>query len=101
MSDLPRPKHWRFEKVLSEHVFDKLRVIDFTLAEFDVLRADAEVIEEVDLELHGVKELLLVVEWRVPLHVVVVVDSNRHEERLVTVYEPDADRWTDGYRRRR
>lgn len=82
-------------------MFDKLRAIDCTLAEFDLLLADAEVIEEVDLEPHGVKELLLVVEWRVPLHVVVVVDSNRHEERLVTVYEPDADRWADGYRRRR
>lgn len=62
MSDLPRPKHSRFERVLSEHVFDKLRAIDCTLAEFEILLAEAEVIEEVDLVPDGVKELLLIVE---------------------------------------
>jgi len=43
----------------------------------------------------------LAIDWSRPLHVVVVVDAARREERLVTVYEPDADRWTNGYRRRR
>lgn len=61
----------------------------------------AEVIEEQDLGEGGVKELLLTVEWRGPLHVVVVVDDIRAEERVVTVYEPDADRWSSDYRRRR
>lgn len=41
------------------------------------------------------------VEWSRPLHVVVVVDDPRGEERIVTVYEPDRDRWTPDYRRRR
>lgn len=86
--------------MLSEHVFDKLRAL-CTLAVFEVVLAEAEIIEETDLEPDEVKELLLAMEWRVPLHVVVVVDPNHREERLVTVYEPDADRWTDGYRRRR
>lgn len=81
--------------------FDKLRAIDCTLAEFELLLDAAEIIEEVDLDPDGTKELLLVIDWTRPLHIVVVVDSSRREERLVTVYEPDAERWTDGYRRRR
>jgi len=98
---LPRRKTWQFAKVVSEHAFDKLRTIDCTLAEFELLLDAAEIIEEVDLEPNGTKELLLVIDWTRPLHIVVVVDGSRHEERLVTVYEPDAERWTDGYRRRR
>lgn len=101
MNSLPRRKTWQFAKVVSEHAFDKLRVIDCTLAEFEILLDAAEIIEEVDLEPNGMKELLLVIDWTRPLHIVVVVDSLRYEERLVTVYEPDAERWTDGYRRRR
>ena len=48
-----------------------------------------------------VKELLLLVDWTKALHVVVVVDDVRHEERVVTIYEPDPDRWSQDYRRRR
>lgn len=48
-----------------------------------------------------VKELVLTTEWTRPLHVVVVVDEPRQEERIVTVYEPDDDLWTDGHRGRR
>ena len=96
-----RPKVWRFEKVVSEHVFDKLRSIDCGLTEFALLLDRAHVIEETDLEPSGIKELLLLIEWSRPLHVVVIVDSHRREERLVTVYEPDPERWSHGYRRRR
>ena len=32
---------------------------------------------------------------------VVVVDDVHREERVVTVYEPASDRWSDDYRRRR
>jgi hypothetical protein len=42
-----------------------------------------------------------VVDWTRPLHLVVVVDERRQEERIVTVYEPDPDLWSPGYRRRR
>lgn len=96
---LPRPKVWRHEKVVSEHVFDKLRSIDCTFVEFAEVLEVAEIIEEVDAE--PSKELLLLVEWTRPLHAVVVVDDVREEERLITVYEPDPERWADGYRRRR
>ena len=91
----PHPQH-------RLHVLvDKLRAIDCTLAEFEMLLDAAEIIEEIDLEPNGIKELLLVIDWTRPLHIVVVVDSVRREERLVTVCEPHADRWADGYRRRR
>jgi hypothetical protein len=48
-----------------------------------------------------VKELVLIVDWQRPLHVVVVIDEIRHEERIVTVYEPDPARWSSDFRRRR
>ena len=31
---------------------------------------------------------------------IVMVDERRQEERIVTVYEPDPDLWSPGYRRR-
>lgn len=47
------------------------------------------------------KELVLIVEWTRPLHVVVVVDDIRGEERIVTVYEPDKDRWSPDFKVRK
>jgi hypothetical protein len=100
MDGLPRPKVWRHERLLTEHAFDKLRSIDCTFAEFALALENAEVIEEQFLDGASMKELILAVEWHRPLHVVVVVDDARSEERIVTVYEPDENRWTDRYRRR-
>lgn len=97
---LPRPKVWRHPKVISEHAFDKLRLLDCTLAEFEMATEEAEVIEETELPTGG-KELVLTLEWKRPLHTVVVVDDHRAEERIVTVYEPDPERWSADYRRRR
>ena len=98
---LPRPKIWRHTRLLSEHAFDKLRLLDCTFAEFDASLADAQVIEERQIGPAEVKELVLVVDWTRPLHVVVVVDDDHEEERVVTVYEPDPDQWSSDYRRRR
>ncbi|MGH8998876.1 MAG: hypothetical protein ACRDY7_05740 [Acidimicrobiia bacterium] len=58
-------------------------------------------IEEVAIGLLAHKELVLLVRWREPLHVVIVVDEPKAEERIVTVYEPDPSKWTADYRRRR
>lgn len=105
MSELPRPKVWRFPCVLTEHVFDKLWALDITLAEFRVLLdSEAEVVEESPLgeeSQSALKELVLYLEWVRPLHVVVVVDEVHCEERLITVYEPSNDRWSDDFRTRR
>ena len=86
--------------VLTDHVFDKVRSIDMALAEFEALLGDGEVIEETSIAV-GVKELVLIVEWTRPLHVVVVVDDIRGEERIVTVYEPHKDRWSPDFRVRK
>jgi hypothetical protein len=98
---LPHPKVWRYRKLLSEHAFDKLRLLDCTFAEFDTCLRHAEVIEETEVEFGQLKELVLVVDWRDPLHVAVVVDDVRQEERVVTVYQPDPEQWSSDYRRRR
>lgn len=75
-------------------------MIDCTLADEAALDG-AEIIEERGLDDGTSKELLLVVDWKQPLHVVVVVDDARREERIVTAYEPLAGQWTADYRRRR
>lgn len=95
-------KEWRFQRVLTEHVFDKLWQLDLTLAEFRaLLDGEAEVVEETAVEDTDLKEVVLLVDWRRPLHVVVVVDEAHEEERLITVYEPSTDRWSDDFRTRR
>lgn len=89
-----------YDVVLTDHVFDKVRSIDMTLAEFEGLLDDGEVIEHTAISV-GVKELVLIVEWTRPLHSVVVVDDIRREERIVTVYEPDRERWSPDFKVRK
>ena len=89
-----------YRVLLTDHVFDKVRSIDMALAEFEVLLEGGEIIERTAIE-EGIKELILIVEWRRPLHVVVAVDDIRREERIVTVYEPDKDRWSADFRVRK
>jgi hypothetical protein len=72
-----------------------------TEAEFGELLGTGEVIEEHEREEGLLHELVLLVEWVRPLHVVFVVDERRSEERIVTVYEPDLNQWSPDYRRRR
>lgn len=101
MAAVPRRKVWEYPRWISEHAFDKLRLIDCTFAEFELALKSAEIIEEASLESEVLKELLLLVDWKRPLHVVVIVDSRNREERIVTVYEPHGDRWSSDYRERR
>lgn len=96
----PRPKAWFPHRFITEHAFDKLRLIDCLFSEFTAACDAAEVIEESSLP-DGVKELLLAVTWRRPLHVVVIVDEVHQEDRVVTVYEPDPACWSSDWRRRR
>lgn len=98
---MPRRKVLTLPMVLTEHVFDKVRSIDMTLAEFEELLGDGEVIEEQETAPGQLKELVLMIDWKRPLHVVIIVDQARGEERIVTVYEPDPERWSHDYRRRR
>jgi hypothetical protein len=72
-----RPYVQRFGYRYSEHVFDKLEVIDIALREFERLLGSGEVIEEAPGGLFVAKELVLLVEWLRPLHVVIAVDEGR------------------------
>jgi hypothetical protein len=96
-----RPYLKRFRCQYRRHVFDKLRAIDLPLREFQSLLSDGEVIAEAEVGVLAHKEPVLLVQWTRPLHVAIVVDEVREEERIVTVYEPDPAEWTDDYRRRR
>jgi hypothetical protein len=92
---------FRFPIVLTDHAFDKIRAIDMTLAEFEHLLGSGEIIEEQMLAGAQLKELVLLVAWTRPLHVVVIVDERGKEERILTVYEPDPARWSPDFRSRR
>ena len=96
-----RRKVFRFPIVLTDHAFDKVRAIDLTLAEFEELLDSGEIIEERVLLSEDLKELVLLLEWTRPLHIVVIVDERRPEERILTVYEPDPARWSPDFRSRR
>ena len=63
--------------------------------------APPEVIAEAQESATEVKELVLLVAWRRPLHVVIVAHEAREQERVATVYEPYPSEWTADYRRRR
>jgi hypothetical protein len=86
---------------MTKHVYDRMCELDITLAEFDLLLDGGEVVEETPLPALGRKRVVLVVDWIHPFHVVLVVDRARREERIITVYEPETDRWLPDLRVRR
>ncbi len=88
-------------RILTAHVFDKVRELDLSLAEFEALLDGGTVVETTPLPGLERKEVVLVLGWQRPLHVVLVVDGARREERIITVYEPHADRWRRGLQERR
>ena len=96
-----RPYAKRFRYQYRRHVFDKLRAVDLPLREFQALLGDGEVIAEAEVGVMAHKELVLLLQWIRPLHVAIVVDEVREEERIVTVYEPDPAEWSPDSRRRR
>ncbi len=96
-----RPYARRFGYRYTEHVFDKLEIIDIGLGEFERLLGSGEVIEEALGRPFVLKELVLLIEWLRPLHVVIAIDESRRRETLVTVYEPYPAEWSDDFRRRR
>jgi hypothetical protein len=53
---VPRPKAWRYPKLISEHAFDRLRLLDCTFAEFEAALEKADVIEEHEIEPGALKE---------------------------------------------
>ncbi len=84
---IARTKIFRFPIVLTDHVFDKIRSIDLTLAEFREALQIGLVIEETVIAETALKQLVLAVDWLRPLHVVVVDEAHR-EERIVQCTNP-------------
>ncbi len=80
-----RPYERRFGYVYRLHLFEKLRSLDLGLAEFQQHLESGDVIAEAVKGPLETKELVLLLEWVCPLHVVIVVDVGRQEERLVTM----------------
>lgn len=95
-----RQKVLQFPVVLTIHVFDKIRSIDMALGEFAQLLGTGEVLEEYTLPGDQLHELVLISEWTRPLHVVFIVDEQHAEERVITVYEPETEQWSQDFRRR-
>ena len=100
-----RPYVRRFGRLFSDHAFDKLRSIDLALGELvamlDDQQAPAEVIAEAHESDSVCKELVLLIQWKRPLHVAIVIDEAREQERVATVYEPYPSEWSADFRRRR
>lgn len=72
VGETSRAKVWKHPVVLTEHVFDKLWLLDIVLGEVvELLNRDAEVIEETSPNDEELKELVLNLQWTRPLHVVV------------------------------
>jgi len=94
-----RPHVKQFRYKYRRHVFDKLRALDLVLAEFPQVLGQDEVIAEAADRASERREIVRLVEWLRPPHAVIVIDSDREEERLVTVYEPDPGLWTADHRR--
>ncbi|HET8931549.1 MAG TPA: hypothetical protein VFN21_12890 [Acidimicrobiales bacterium] len=83
-------------------MLDKLWLLDLTLGEFrGLLDEPAEVIEETVTADGELRELVLSLHWTQPLHVVVVVDEVHEKERLITVYQPSTEYWSDNFKVRR
>ena len=101
ISHVPRRKSFAYPIVLTDHVFDKVRAVDLTFAEFEALLDTGEIVEEHAISGEELKEIVLLLAWTRPLHLVIVVDHRHREERILTLYEPDPDQWTPDYRSRR
>ncbi|MEO9138921.1 MAG: hypothetical protein ABI345_07615 [Jatrophihabitans sp.] len=83
------------------HVYDKCVEIDVTWSEIEALLDAGEVIEEHAFNDLMVKEIRLLIDWRLPLHVVYLV---HHDRKLVvyrTMYVPTLEYWEPGFRERR
>ena len=77
-----RPYRKRFRYQYRRHAFDKLRAIDLPLREFQALLDGGEVIAEAAVGILAHKELVLLVQWRDPLHVAIVVDEAERKNAL-------------------
>ena len=60
-----------------------------------------EVIEDYSVEMPEPGELILGFQGRHPFHIVASENAGRDEITVITVYVPDADKWTEDFRSRK
>jgi YgiT-type zinc finger domain-containing protein len=80
---MSRRKSFAYAVILTDHVFDRVRALGLTLGEFETVLGAGEIIEEHVISGNEIKEIVLLLEWVLPLHLVVVVDHRLHEERIL------------------
>jgi len=71
------------------------------ITELDVLIDSGRVIESHNLGETGLKEIRLLLHWKLPLHLAYVVNEREQLVIYPTIYVPDAAHWHLGYRERR
>ncbi len=85
-----------YRHLIREHVFDMCWRLDITWAELEVHIDSGQVIESHDLGVAGLKEIRLLLEWKLPLHLVYIVNERKQLVIYRTVYVPDAAHWQPG-----
>jgi len=59
-----------------------------------------ETIEDYSSEMHEPSRLILGFQGKRPFHVVTSENANSNITTIITVYNPDPDKWKNGFRRR-
>ena len=79
-----------------------IRMLERDIGRKDVHRilADGEVIESYPEDHPHPSRLILGSVGQRPVHVVAASNESEHETIVITVYEPDADKWSADWRRR-
>jgi hypothetical protein len=90
-----------YQVVYKQHAF--IRMIQRKISKEEVLRAlaEGETIRLYPDDTPYPSELILHWSGPRPLHVVVATNVARQEKIVVTVYEPNLNRWEDGFRRKK
>jgi len=79
------------------------RMFEHRISDVDVrdVLERGDIIEEFELDPHATKRIYFAVCDSRPIHIVTIDDDQLMESQIVTVYEPDLERWEPGFRKRR
>lgn len=92
---------WEYAREYRAHAIQKMVERDISFTEIDEVAANLHVIREYAEDRPHPSCLVLgfTMSGR-PLHLVYSVDATSNTVYVITVYEPDVSRWTDGFSRR-
>lgn len=83
------------------HAIERMLEQDINEVEVRDVLENGDMIEETVDQFGARKQLHLHVLAGRPVHVLTVNDEEAHRTEIITVYEPDLDRWEPGFRTRR